>query len=185
MPEEVFICVDVETAGPIPGRYAMLSIGACLVKDIGETFYVELKPDRDEVQPEALAISGLDMELLRREGVEPARAMQQFAEWIAGLVPPGGRPVFVAFNAPFDWMFINDYFHRYLGKNPFGHSALDIKAYFMGQTGVNWEQTSMQHISSHFLEEVHLTHNALRDAQDQAEVFQKILKLNPRLNISE
>ena len=82
-------------------------------------------------------------------------------------------------------MFINDYFHRYLGKNPFGHSALDIKAYFMGQTGVNWEQTSMQHISSHFLEEVHLTHNALRDAQDQAEVFQKILKLNPRLNISE
>ena len=60
MTEETFICVDVETAGPIPGEYAMLSIGACLVFDIVQTFYRELIPDRDGFQPEALAVSGLD-----------------------------------------------------------------------------------------------------------------------------
>lgn len=185
MTHEVFICVDVETAGPYPARYAMLSIGACLVSDIAATFYVELKPDRDEVQAEALAISGLDMDVLRETGQEPASAMAAFAQWIASVVPEGARPVFVAFNAPFDWMFIHDYFMRYLGKNPFGHSALDIKAYFMGQQGVDWADTSMPHISRHFLEEVRLTHNALRDAQDQAEIFRKILKLNPRYNLSE
>ena len=65
--------------------------------------------------------------------------------------------MFVALNAPFDWMFINDYFHRYLGANPFGHSALDIKAYYMGLSGVTWSETSMKHISAHFLEEKHLT----------------------------
>lgn len=185
MAEEVLICVDVETAGPIPARYAMLSIGACLVMDIGETFYVELKPDRDEVQPEALAISGLVMDDLRRDGMEPKDALLAFEQWVNLVVPLGDRPVLVAFNAAFDWMFIHDYFLRYLGRNPFGHSALDIKAYFMGQTGRKWSETSMQHISRHFLDEIRLTHNALRDAQDQAEIFQKILKLNPRFNVSE
>lgn len=185
MTEEVFVCVDVETAGPVPSQYAMLSIGACLVMDIAETFYVELKPDREEVQPEALSISGLDMNLLRKNGMDPKKAMTAFADWVRQVIPENARPVLVAFNAPFDWMFINDYFHRYLGENPFGHSALDIKAYFMGQTGVGWSETSMKHISSHFLEERCLTHNALKDAQDQADIFQKVLRLNPKLHISE
>jgi len=185
MSEEVFICVDVETAGPIPGEFAMLSIGACLVWDIAETFYVELQPDRQNSDPGAMAISGLDLKRLQQTGVEPRQALLDFETWIKGVTPPGSLPVFVAFNAPFDWMFINDYFHRYLGANPFGHSALDIKAYFMGQMGVNWSETSMGAISRHFLEERRLTHNALRDAQDQAEIFQKILRLNPKFLVSE
>jgi len=185
MTNEVFVCVDVETAGPVPGQYAMLSIGACLVMDIGTNFYIELKPDRDDVVADALAISGLEMDALRQNGVEPAAAMRAFASWVYGVAPAPARPIFVAFNAPFDWMFIHDYFHRYLGENPFGHSALDIKAYFMGQMGVNWADTSMQRISTFFLEERRLTHNALKDAQDQAEIFQKILKANPRFNVPE
>lgn len=185
MTKEVLICVDVETAGPIPAQYAMLSLGACLVTDIGVTFYIELKPDRDQVDSEALAISGLAMDVLRRDGTEPKKALLAFEQWVKQVVPEGDRPVLVAFNASFDWMFIHDYFMRYLGRNPFGHSALDIKAYFMGQTGRDWSETSMQHISKHFLDEIRLTHNALRDAQDQAEIFQKILKLNPRYNIPE
>lgn len=182
MTEETFICVDVETAGPNPGQYSILSIGACPVFDTGTTFYVELKPDREDSQPDALAISGLDMDELSKNGEEPAKALQDFSAWLKKVVPEGSRAVFVALNAPFDWMFVNDYFHRYLGYNPFGHSALDIKAYFMGQTGVDWSETSMKHLSSHFLEERSLTHNALRDAQDQAEIFQMILKQNPKFN---
>lgn len=185
MTEEIFVCVDVETAGPVPSEYAMLSIGACLVYDTAKNFYIELKPDKEKVDPNALAISGLDMAGLLREGVDPAEAIHAFADWIASVAPAPARPLLVAFNAPFDWMFINEYFHRYLGKNPFGHSALDIKAYYMGQMGVNWAETSMQHISAHFLEERHLTHNALRDALDQADVFIKILKANPKFNIPE
>jgi DNA polymerase III epsilon subunit-like protein len=185
MTDEVLICVDVETAGPVPGQYAMLSIGACLVMNIAANFYIELKPDREDVVPEALAISGLDMDALQKNGEDPVAAMKAFASWVNVIAPAPARPVFVAFNASFDWMFINDYFHRYLGENPFGHSALDIKSYFMGQMGVNWADTSMQRISSFFLEERRLTHNALRDAQDQAEIFQKILKANPRFNVTE
>ncbi len=179
LPEE-YISVDVETAGPVPAQYALLSIGACLVADPEVSFYVELQPDRPEWKAEALEISGLSLERLKEEGLPPEEALRAFADWVRRVTPAGARPVFVAFNAPFDWMFVNDYFLRYLGENPFGHSALDIKAYFMGQTGSKWAETSMAHISAHFLEEKHLSHNALRDAQDQAEIFRELLGLPGR-----
>jgi DNA polymerase III epsilon subunit-like protein len=172
---ETYISVDVETAGPVPGQYAMLSIGACLVDDPSTSFYIELQPDSPDFTHEAIAIHGLSLAALGETGVPPKEAMQAFADWVNRVSAKGKRPVFVAFNAPFDWMFINSYFHRYLGYNPFGHSALDIKAFFMGQAGVTWGETSLKHISSHFLEEKHLTHNARQDAEDQALIFQRLL----------
>jgi len=81
----------------------------------------------------------------------------------------------VALNATFDWMFVNDYFHRFLQRNPFGHSALDIKAFYMGLAGVNWAQTSMKALAARYLSGRKLTHNALQDARDQGEVFRHIL----------
>jgi ribonuclease T len=159
----------------MPGQYALLSIGACLVQDTSCTFYIELCPDSTVSIPEAMAISGLSLDQLKESGIPPVEAMQAFNDWVEKVTPSGVRPVFVALNAPFDWMFVNEYFHRYLGRNPFGHSALDIKAFFMGKTGVSWSETSMKHISAHFLNEKHLTHNALRDAQDQAEIFLQIM----------
>jgi DNA polymerase III epsilon subunit-like protein len=181
MINETYICVDVETAGPIPGQYAMLSIGACLVEDPSVCFYAELQPDQPNFSPEAMSISGLSVELLKEHGLAPRDAMQALADWVKNVAPEGHRVVFVALNAPFDWMFINDYFHRYLGHNPFGHSALDIKAYYMGATGVAWSETSMKHISTYLLQEKHLMHNALRDAQDQADIFREILKTTQKI----
>jgi ribonuclease T len=81
----------------------------------------------------------------------------------------------VAFNAPFDWAFINDAFHRTLGANPFGHAALDIKAYFMGLTGRPWAQTGFKQVADLYMQEPQLAHHALQDAVDQARVFRHML----------
>ncbi len=185
MSKLTYICVDVETAGPVPGEYALLSIGACLVMDITTNFYVELKPDRKKTSDEAMVIHGLSLGKLIKTGKHPKEALQAFGAWIKSVTPEGDQPIFVAFNASFDWMFIHDYFLRYLGENPFGHSALDIKAYFMGQTGVEWDQTSLKQIATRFMDERHLTHNALSDAQDQAEIFQMMLKMKPGIRLEE
>lgn len=181
MQDETYISVDVETAGPIPADFALLSIGACLVDDPQTFFYVEMQPDRERFTEEAMTIHGLTLERLKETGQPAAQAMRAFAEWVHEVTGPTKRPVFVALNAPFDWMFVNDYFHRYLGENPFGHSALDIKAYFMGKSGVEWGQTSMQQMSRRLLQERKLTHNALADAQDQAELFRLILRRAPQM----
>jgi len=175
---DFFIAVDVETAGPNPSQYSLLTIGACTIRDHQSTFYVELKPVNMNFVPEALAISHLSMDRLAERGLEPAEAMRKFEAWIITETPAETRPLFVAFNAPFDWMFVADYFHRYLGRNPFGHTALDIKACYMGFSGVNWEETTMKFISKRYLGERELTHHALRDAMDQAEIFRKIMEEN-------
>ncbi|WP_395640758.1 exonuclease domain-containing protein [Pseudolysinimonas sp.] len=172
---ERFISVDVETAGPTPGDYAMISIGACPIDDPDRGFYIELKPDRDAVIPSALEVSGLSMETLAAEGTEPRQAMLEFAQWIRDVVPPQThRPVFVGFNAVFDWMFVNEYFVRYDVENPFGHGGLDIKSYYVGMMGSTWEETSMRHLSPKYLSGRPLSHNALGDARDQAELFRRI-----------
>lgn len=174
LPSETLISVDVETAGPIPRQYSMLSIGACFVDDPTRTFYVELKPDRPDALEAALAISGLSMAELTEHGLEPIDAMQAFAHWLRDEVPAGSLPVFVGFNAAFDWMFVDDYFHRLLGRNPFGHTSIDIKSYAYGALDVTWTQTAMRYLSPRFLSGRKLAHNALGDAQDQAELFRAI-----------
>jgi len=167
--------VDVETAGPNPSQYSLLSIGACLVADPQCTFYVELEPVNDNATPEALAVAGLSLEELSERGLPPVEALARFEDWLKAKIPSGQRPILVAFNAPFDWMFVNDYFYRFLGRNPFGHAALDLKAFYMGLTGVAWPETTMRYVAARYLGGRRLTHHALRDAQDQAELFQKML----------
>lgn len=172
---EVFISVDLEASGPTPRGYSILSIGACLVEHPDTAFYIELKPEFGGVDERALAISGLDLGALERDGADPSDALHEFARWVDRVVPEGSVPVFVAFNAAFDWMFIEDAFQRHVGRNPFGHSALDVKAYYMGMAGATWAQTSMRYLSPRYLGGRHLTHNALGDARDQAELFRALL----------
>lgn len=173
--KEVYIVVDVEASGPCPSQYSLLSVGACTIGRPRKTFYVELQPDHGGVMPEAMAVNGLSLERLAAEGAQAADAMQLFADWVAQVVSEDDRAVFTAFNAPFDWMFVNDYFCRYLGRNPFGHAALDIKAYYMGLHGVSWEETSHRFVGDRYSQKIDLTHHALHDAIDEAELFEAML----------
>jgi ribonuclease T len=172
---EVYISVDVETAGPIPSQYALLSIGACLVLDPSIRFYAELQPDKEAFTPEALQICGLDLATLKITGLAPRAALEQFSAWVNRHTPSGMKPVFVAFNAPFDWMFISEYFFRYLDHNPFGHKALDMKAYYMGHNHTRWDQTGYEKITKHYGIPDVLSHNALEDAVMQAQIFRTML----------
>ena len=172
---EVFVSVDVETAGPNPSQYSLLTIGACSLVESPHTFYVELKPLNDKITSESYASHRLDMKRLAERGTPPAKAMADFDAWLSELASEGQKLFFLSFNAPFDWMFVNDYFHRFIGRNPFGKSALDIKSFYMGLTGVPWSETSMHYIGPRYLRDQQMTHHALRDAMDQAEIFVKML----------
>jgi DNA polymerase III epsilon subunit-like protein len=102
--------------------------------------------------------------------------MSAFAEWLEEVAPEGSAPVFVGFNAPFDWMFVADYFHRFLGRNPFGISAIDLKSVYMGRDGVrDWSQTTKRHVLAvHPVSRIH-THHALDDARMQAQLASALL----------
>ena len=177
MNQECYFSVDVESSGPIPGRYSMLSLGACVVGAPDKAFYMELCPISPEFDPEAMKVSKFDLNQLKASGTPPAEAMTAFRRWIkteAGSL----KPVFVGFNACYDWQFVNWYFHTFLGENPFGFSGIDIKAYFMGLSGCPWSKTTSGQLPPEFQPDVPQTHNALDDARAQASIFDKLLARN-------
>src|SRR3989338_10868116 len=72
---------------------------------------------------------------------------EKFDKWIASVIErgftpldnspylTGFRPLFVSDNPAYDWQFINYYFHLFLGRNPFGHSARRIGDFYAGLVG--------------------------------------------------
>ena len=171
-----YISVDIEASGPIPGRYSMLAIGACLVDDLARTFYAELQPTSTQSDPEAMAVHGLSLQTLQLSGRPPAEVMGAFDQWLREVCPPPVRPVFVAYNAPFDWMFVHDAFVTALGRDPFGHTALDIRALYVGWSRRPWQEIRFDELAERYLGARRLTHHALEDALAQAEMLRGLMK---------
>lgn len=174
---EVYVSVDVETGGPVPGIYPLLSIGACLVDDLTKRFYVELKPGDKLVEAEAVQVSWPDrpahetIARLEREGVSEAEALSLFAAWV-GQVAQGRRPVYLAFNAAFDWAFTHHSFTRLGIPDPFGYAPLDVKAYWAGRLGTTLEETRKSKLPASLTAGLGAhSHRADDDAVRQAEVF--------------
>ncbi|EEC7392729.1 exonuclease domain-containing protein [Escherichia coli] len=177
---EVFISVDIETSGPIVGEHSMLTLGACLAYQPEVSFSVMLKPISNESVADALEVTGLTMAEAEKKGLPPVEAMSQFAAWISNNLPKDSTAVFVGLNAPFDWGFVNYYFLKYLENNPFGFTALDIKALFMGVMGCSWYETRSSAIDKIVSPSQKGDHDALHDAKYQAELFRLVYELSKK-----
>jgi ribonuclease T len=152
----------------------MLSIGASVVGNLGKNFYVELSPITDKFTKEVIEVCGLDLEILKEKGAEPQEAMSKFAQWVEDVAEEK-KPLFVGFNAGFDWSFVNYYFIMFVGRNPFGISCIDIKSVWFGKKSCRWAETSKRDIKCVLALKIPHTHNALDDAKEQATIFEQML----------
>lgn len=118
-----YVSVDVEADAESPLVGSMVCFGAVIVGDQKRTFKGMTQPVMQQYNPEALAVSGFTREK-HLEFDHPKDVMMEFAEWLEENIE--GRPVFISDNPAFDWQWINGYFHKYLGWNPFGFSARRI-----------------------------------------------------------
>jgi len=170
----------------------MLSFGLCVAGRFDghlfeaaepeeQTFYRELQPAFDCVDEEALAVSGLDREWLEEHGSDPADAMRDATEWIKD-VSNGSKPVLVAFPLCFDWLFLYWYFIRFTDTSPFGFSnALDMKSIFQSKASVRIGSATKRNIPDELRGPHAHTHNALDDAVEQAEFFNRLFTWRPRV----
>jgi DNA polymerase III epsilon subunit-like protein len=184
---DLYISADVETDGPVPGPYSLLSFGLSVVgkydgnnfepwADRARTFYRELQPISEDFQAEALKINGLDRERLRAEGADPRRAMTEAASWVQEMCPEC-RPVLVAYPVAFDWAFLYWYFERFAPDgSPFGHSScLDIRTLYQAVAGTVFDQSGKTAMPDFLQPSSPHTHNALDDAVEQGELFSNLL----------
>lgn len=188
---DVYISVDVEADGPIPGPYSMLAIGFAVAGSYDgvsyiaadpeeQTFYRELRPISDEFDPEALAVSGLDRRKLFVEGCDPVDAMNDADTWIRALRDQR-RPVLVGYPLVFDWMFTQWYFKRFCERgSPFGFSAgLDMKTMYAVKAHATVTASTKSQMPPHLLSDRRHTHNALDDAIEQADMFTRLWHWTP------
>jgi DNA polymerase III epsilon subunit-like protein len=78
------IVLDVETTGPIPGKYSLVSIGAVDFSKPESTFYEECQIwDGAHVAPEALAVNGFTEEQIRdSQKKTEAQIVTEFLAWL-------------------------------------------------------------------------------------------------------
>lgn len=160
--------VDVESDGPCPGLYSMVSFGVVNLEDQTKTFYGKTRPITDAYIREALAISKITREE-HQQYPNPIKEINRFAEWLKQFEP--NRLVFWSDNPAFDWQFINYYFHMSIGGNPFGFSARRIGDLYAGYKLNPWDHTSWKK-----LRDTKHTHDPVMDAKGNAEALSKILK---------
>lgn len=174
---ELYVAVDIEADGPVPGPYSMIALGMAVVGRPELTFYTELRPISADYVPEALAVSGLDRDRLLREAPDAADAMRAARAWVDGL-RQHGRPVFLAAPAVYDGMFVHWYFRHFTGTSPFGAtgSGVDLRSYWMGLTGCEWSRTRKAAIMRQLgLTGLAHTHHAGDDATELAQIFAAVL----------
>jgi hypothetical protein len=179
---EVFVSTDVETDGPIPGIYSMLSFASAAYlpnKQLLGTFSANLNTLPDAVshpktmewwktQPEAWIACRTDLQI-------PGIAMQNYLEWLKSLP---GKLVFVGYPVAFDFMFMYWYLIRFTGKSPFSHSALDIKTYAMAMLKTPYRESTKGNMPKRWFDDLPHSHLALDDAIEQGALFCNMLAEN-------
>jgi ribonuclease T len=195
--DKKYISFDIEASGKTPGKYSMISLGACVVGDTAVQFYKEIKPisrnlivpamqvsvkglrcldnlkHQDEFNPKSDKFNPYKvLEVLYEKGEEPEKVMEEYTDWVKE-VTKGFKPVEAAAPIKFDGMFTAWYFDNfYEEENPFGHSGEDINSMYRGVT-----KNKKAHIAQLGLRGDDLPHNALEDAIIQAKEFEMVLEL--------
>ena len=185
---DVYFSADVETDGPIPGPFSILSFALVyagvfdgqqfiLPENYEHSFYTELKPISNDYEPEALRVNGLDRSRLCAEGESPESAMTRACRWVKQLAGKG-KPVLVAYPLSFDWSWLYWYFMRFSPEgSPFDYSrCFDIKTAFAIKASVPIAEASRSKLLHSLRPHRKHTHHALDDAIEQAEIFARVFQ---------
>ena len=179
---EIYVSTDVETDGPIPGPHSLLSFASAAYrpdKTLIGTFAANLEtlpgasghPETMawwQTQPDAWAAA-------RRDPQDPATAMQAYVAWLKRLP---ASPVFVAYPAGFDFLFVYWYLIRFTGESPFSFSALDIKTYAMAMLKTDYRDSVKRNMPKRWFDPLPHRHVALDDALEQGALFCNMLAEN-------
>jgi hypothetical protein len=185
---DAYFSADVETDGPIPGPFSILSFGIVYAgsfdgkhfnrpQEYDQALYRELTPISENFEPAALRVNGLDRGRLCREGERPERAMTETCQWIKRIAG-SAHPVLVAYPLSFDWSWLYWYFIKFSAEgSPFNYSrCFDLKTALAVKASIPISEASRSRISPSLRSKRVHSHHALDDAIEQAELFANIFE---------
>lgn len=185
---DAYFSADVETDGPIPGPFSMLSFAIVYAgsfdgkrferpRSYERTLYKELRPISNNFQQEALSVNGLDRTRLTVEGESPEESMTEACRWVTEYAGKA-KPVLVAYPLSFDWSWLYWYFMKFSKDgSPFDYSrCFDIKTAFSVKASIPISEAGRSRLYPSLLSKHKHNHHALADAIEQAEIFANIFE---------
>jgi hypothetical protein len=158
------IFVDTEAFGGAPSVGRMTEFGAVEYKTL-KTFHGVLwtaAPNSDKPVE-----SRLDPNAIQKTEEERRQVFLDFERWLYFF---DKCPVFVSDNNGYDFMWVNDAFWKYLGRNPFGHSSRRITDFYAGLKGNFYtpaKEWKRLRVTKH-------DHNPIHDSLGNIEAFKAI-----------
>jgi hypothetical protein len=171
-----YFVVDVESDNPTPFNGSMICFGVVMVSDLTKTFYGKTKPITEQYDEKTLTISGFS----REEHLtfdDSKDVMIKFSEWIKENSI--GNPIFISDNPCYDWQWINYYFHRFLGENPFGFSGRRIGDLYCGMVK---DTTKNSDWKKKYRKTKH-THHPVDDSMGNAEALIEFQKMGLKIKL--
>jgi len=181
--EEVYIATDIETDGPSPGQYSMLSFASVafrLDKSIIDTFErnLELLPGARQ-DPKVMEFWKKNPEAwaaCRKDPCSPAEAMKDYAGWFEKFE---GTTVMVAHPVGFDFTFVHWYLHEFTCGSPLFPAGLDLTSYAMAVMGTPFTKSHKPYMPGEWIDaDFPHTHKALDDALGHAMTFCNMVAAN-------
>lgn len=182
---QIYIIVDIELNGMMPGQHSILSIGAVastMDQEVG-SFYKKLLPLEDlsadsetmgwwKTQPEAWQEVNTD--------AEPAeQVIKAFRQWVASF---GKSPVSVASPLVLDYPFIRWYLHRFGGEQLFEdfeptQRTLDLASFTAGKLNIPLARSRRMQLPPKITEGMpEHSHKAIDDARGYGVILRNVLK---------
>lgn len=183
---EIYISVDIETGGPIPGKFSMLSLGACVVDDsfklTGEEYWINLeelpgtsidpvtKTEFWDKNPEA-------WKACRKNLLSPKDGMKQFDSWLSNLEKKyNAKLVFVSY-PNWDFTFVHWYLMEFVGNSRFSFASLDMKTLAMALLKTKFRDVGKRTMPKQWFDpKLKHTHVAVEDAREQGITFSNMMK---------
>ncbi|HSX17864.1 MAG TPA: 3'-5' exoribonuclease [Candidatus Saccharimonadales bacterium] len=182
--DQIYIVVDIETDGPVPGLYSMLSIGAVATTANEELSSFYRKVLRVEgatqhfptmkwwkTQPEA-------WEEVTSEAQPAEVVIKDFCSWLDSI---GKIPVFVAHPVGFDYAFVSWYLWKFANKNPFttttgASKTLDLPSFISGRLKLDLNMSERKKLSSPLTTGMpDHSHKAIDDARGFGVILRNVL----------
>jgi hypothetical protein len=177
---EIYVSIDCETDGPIPGPHSMLSLGAAAFDASGTElgcWYANFDVlEGAEGHPDTMAFWAQHQVVYDETRVNmesPESAMRSFSQWVKSLP---GKPVAVAAPAGFDFTWVYWYLMRFTGASPFSFSCIDMKTMAMTMLKLPYRESGKRAWRKSWQSGLPHTHHALDDAREQGVSFCKMLQ---------
>lgn len=192
MKQEIFFSTDIESDGPIPSDNSMLSFASVAFNPNGSKFEIIdsfganlalLHGAKPAPETEAFWLKNYQAYLATRESIQdPEVAMVNYVQWVKNICDKhNGKPVFAAFPAGYDFLFMYWYMLKFAKESPFSFSAFDLKSYVSAYLKMPYRYATKRNMPKKwFTSKVAHSHVAMDDAIEQGELIYNVIQENLR-----